>query len=97
VGKLTLLPHQKGTSRFSFYGDLGFNEEEVIALIESFISFFWSEEGEPAKLYIESDLPLILTMAKDGSYASAMKSADEMKQLVEHLSWEFDRAANMDW
>lgn len=92
-----LLPHQKGISRFSFYGDLGFNEEEVIALIERFISFFWAEEREPAKLYIESDLPLILTMAKDGSYASAMKSADEMEQLVEHLSREFDRAANMDW
>lgn len=92
-----LLPHQKGISRFSFYGDLGFNEEEVIALIERFISFFWAEEREPAKLYIESDLPLILTMAKDGSYASAMRSTDEMEHLVEHLSWEFDRAANMDW
>lgn len=92
-----LLPHQKGTSHFSFYGDLGFNEDEVIALIERFVSFFWAEEREPAKLYIESDLPLILTMAKDGSYALAMKSAEEMTQLVEHLSWESDRAANMDW
>lgn len=36
-----LLPHQKGSSRFSFCSDLGFNEEEVIALIERFISFIW--------------------------------------------------------
>lgn len=92
-----LLPHQRGTSRFSFYGDLGFNEAEVIALIERFIAFFWAEKSEPAKLYIESDLPVILTMAKDGSYALAMKSADEMERLVERLSWEFDQAANMDW
>ncbi len=92
-----LLPHQKGSSRFSFYGGLAFNEEEVIGLIERFIYFFFTEEREPVKLYIESDLPLILTMAKDGSYASAMKSVNAMKQFVEHLSWEFDQAANMDW
>lgn len=92
-----LLPHRKGSSRFSFYGDLGFNEEEAIALIERFISFLGADEREPTKLYVESDLPIILTMAKDGSYASAMKSRDEMKQLIEHLSWQFDQAANMDW
>lgn len=92
-----LLPHQKGASRFSFYGNLAFNEEEVIGLIERFISFFWSEERELVKLYIESDLPLILTMAKDGSYASAMKSVNAMEHFIDHLIWEFDQSANMDW
>lgn len=48
----------------------------------------WTDEREPARLYIESDLPIMLTMANDGSYASAMESTDEMKQLVEHLSWQ---------
>lgn len=92
-----LLPHQKGSGRFSFYGDLGFNEQEVIELIERFISHLWSDKREPAKRYIESGLPLILTMAKDGAYSSAMRSVEEMEQFVEHLSDEFDRAANMDW
>lgn len=92
-----LLPHQKGAGRFSFYADLGFDEEEVIALIERFIVHLWSGEREPAKLYIESDLPLILTMAKNGSYNSVMTSVDAMKPFVEHLVSEWDRAANMDW
>ena len=92
-----LLPHQKGSGRFSFYGDLGFNEKDVVELIKQFIIHLWSGEREPAKLYVESDLPLILTMAKDGTYRAAMESVEEMEQLVDRLSWEYDRAANMDW
>lgn len=92
-----LLPHQKGNNRFSFYGDLGFDEKEVIDLIENFITHLWSEEREPARIYIESALPLILPMAKDGQYQSAMESVEGMEQLVEGLSWQFDQAANMDW
>lgn len=92
-----LLPHQKGSGRFSFYGDLGFNEKDVVELIKQFIIHLWSGEREPAKLYVESDLPLILTMAKDGTYRAAMESVEEMEQLVDHLSREYDRAANMDW
>ena len=92
-----LLPHQKGSGRFSFYGDLGFNEKDVVELIKQFIIHLWSGEREPAKLYVESDLPLILTMAKDGTYRAAMESVEEMEQLVDCLSWEYDRAANMDW
>lgn len=92
-----LLPHQKGSGRFSFYGDLGFNEIEVIGLIERFIAHLWSSEREPAKVYLESDLPLILTMAKDGTYRSAMRGVEEMKELVDHLNGKFDQAANMDW
>ncbi len=36
-------------------------------------------------------------MASDGSYARAMRSADDMNDLVEFLSRSFDAAANMDW
>ncbi|MFQ2448579.1 hypothetical protein ACSZN8_16460 [Aeromonas caviae] len=92
-----LLPHQQGSNRFSFYGDLGFNEKEVMDLIESFISHLWSGEREPFKIYIESSLPLILPMASDGQYTSAISSKEDMESLVEHLSWLFDQAANMDW
>ncbi len=92
-----LLPHQKGSNRFSFYGDLGFNEKEVMDLIEGFIAHLWSGEREPYKIYIESSLPLILPMASDGKYISAISSKEDMESLVEHLSWQFDQAANMDW
>lgn len=92
-----LLPHQKGSNRFSFYGDLGFNEKEVMDLIAGFIAHLWSGEREPYKIYIESSLPLILPMASDGKYISAISSKEEMESLVEYLSWQFDQAANMDW
>lgn len=92
-----LLPHQKGSGRFSFYGDLGFNEKDVIELIRKFVIHLWSGDREPAKIYIESDLPLILTMVKDGSYKTAMNSVEDMEKFVDYLNWEHDRAANMDW
>ena len=58
----------------------------------------WSGLMEPAKIYIqESDVPLILTMAQNGTYADAMSSTTEMNVLVEHLLNEADNAANMDW
>jgi hypothetical protein len=92
-----LLPHQKGSGRFSFYSDLGFDEKDALGIVEEFIAHLWSGEREPAKIYIESDLPLILPMATDGTYQDAMKSVENMKEFVEHLSWKFDQAANMDW
>jgi hypothetical protein len=52
----------------------------------------------PAEFYIQqSQLPVVLTMAVDGTYAGAMQSLEEMKQFVNHLAGQFDRAANMDW
>lgn len=92
-----LLPHQKGSNRFSFYGDLGFNEQEVIDLIERFIKHLWESDRKQAQIYIESGLPLILPMAADGKYLSAMASIEDMKSLVEYLSYQFDQSANMDW
>lgn len=91
------MTHQQRSNRFSFYGDLEFNEKEVMDLIESFISHLWSGEREPFKIYIESSLPLILPMASDGQYTSAISSKKDMELLVEHLSWQFELAANMDW
>lgn len=39
-----LLTCQKGSNRFSFYGDLGFNQQEVIDLIERFITHLWKDD-----------------------------------------------------
>ncbi len=92
-----MLPHQKGSSRFSFYGDLGFNEQEVIGLIEKFITHLWEKDRKQSQIYIESGLPLILSMVADGKYSSAMSSVDDMNSLVEHLSYQFEQSANMDY
>ncbi|HHF3021291.1 TPA: hypothetical protein ACPJ0R_004332 [Vibrio diabolicus] len=93
-----IMPHQKGKNKFSLFGDLSFNEDEVISLLESFTDFLWNSEVAPAMYYVmKSDLPVILTMAKDGSYARAMLSCEDMEELVEHLNYQFDQAANMDW
>jgi hypothetical protein len=62
------------------------------------ITLLWSGRREPAKIYIhESGLPLILTLAQDGTYARAMASTDAMREFAEGLSRSFDQAANMDW
>ncbi|MCG9550293.1 hypothetical protein L1D27_18005 [Vibrio harveyi] len=93
-----IMPHQKGKNKFSLFGDLSFYEDEVISLLESFTDFLWNSEVAPAMYYVmKSDLPVILTMAKDGSYARAMLSCEDMEELVEHLNYQFDQAANMDW
>ena len=92
-----LLPHQKKNQRFSFQSDLGFNDNEIIKIIEDFINHLWTEICEPGEIYLKSGLPIILTYAKNGIYKEAMQSKEKMNSFVEHLSYEFDRAADMDW
>lgn len=92
-----LLPHQKGNARFSFQGDLGFDEGAAIKLLKDFLSIYWESKTYPEVIYIKSDLPTILTYVDNGTYKSAMVSVNEMENYVDHLSGEFDRAANMDW
>lgn len=83
--------------KFSLTGRLAFDEELAIADIEAFVLHLWSGSLAPARLYVNSNLPSILTYAVDGTYARAMRSDAEMQQFVEHLSGAFDRAADMDW
>lgn len=93
-----LLPHNKRSNQYSLGEGLELNAIHALEVIDSFVSFFWANERAPAQVYIQkSELPIIMTMVSDGTYAAAMQSADNMEQLVEHLSQEFDRAANMDW
>ena len=75
-----------------------FDEARAIEVIEGFVAYLWSGNLEPARLYIqESNLPLILTMTKDGSYLKAMKSTENMKVLINDLHHRFDQFANMDF
>jgi hypothetical protein len=84
--------------KFSLSPELTFDDAKAIEAIEKFITYLWSGPREIARIYIqESGLPLILPMARDGTYKKAMSSLDEMNSLVDHLSRRADDVANMDW
>lgn len=83
--------------KFSLTGLLAFDERTAIEDIEFFLQHLWSGARAPARLYVFSSLPSILTYVVDGTYARAMRSEDQMKLFAEHLWGEFDRAADMAW
>jgi hypothetical protein len=93
-----LLPHQAGRHAFRFGSGVDFVDEQALKTIDAFVDHLWSGERAPAKLYIQdSGHPLILTMAKDGTYARAMESDEAMNEFLDYLGHQFDQAANMDW
>jgi len=93
-----LLPHKVNQRRFSLTESFAFEEADAIKTIEEFIQHLWTGERVPANLYIqESGLPLILTMAKDGTYSKAMRSYENMEALVKHLSYLEEQSINMDF
>jgi len=92
------LDHSATKSQFSLTPELAFDDKEALVTIENFIAYLWSGQREPARIYIqESDLPLILPMASDGTYTAAMATVGDMKIFVDRLMRESDAAANMDW
>jgi hypothetical protein len=93
-----IFERRHGTPRFSLSRGLAFDDAEALATIEKFIIHLWSGSRRPAKIYLQdSDLPLILPMASDGTYRNAMASVEEMNTFAEYLSRRFDDSANMDW
>lgn len=93
-----LLAERQGVYGPTIEGEVAFEEALALEIIERFIAHLWSGSREPARIYIqESGLPLLLTMASNGTYLSAMRSTDAMEDLVRGLSRQFDDAANMDW
>lgn len=90
--------HRSEGGLFSLDGEPEIADETTLNEIGEFISFLWANDIEPAMYYIQqSGLPLILPMAKDGSYLAAMESIEGMKECVEHLTRAFDIATDMDW
>lgn len=97
VGAVPVLLTRRRQNRYSFTGDLAFDESSALSDIEKFISHLWSGARTPAKHYLDSDLPIILTCVIDGTYTQAMQSDEEMSAIVDHLTGQFDRAGDMDW
>jgi hypothetical protein len=93
-----LLPHRNGSRRFALADRTAIADPAAVKVILAFIDHLWSGARAPARLYLQrSSLPIILTMAADGTYSRAMASLEDMQELVDRLVWEWDRAANMDW
>lgn len=83
--------------KFSLTGRVAFDEKSAISDIESFLQHLWSGARAPARVYVFSGLPGVLTYATDGTYEGALRSEEAMTGFVNHLSGAFDRAADMDW
>lgn len=92
-----LMPHQKGSSRFSMQNGIEFQEDEALKAIGEFMRFYWESNNFPEVIYIKSTLPSILTYASDSTYSNAMVSTEDMESFVDYLTGVHDRAANMDW
>ncbi len=93
-----MLTDRPGRGRFSFFAEVDVEDEKAIATTEEFVSHLWSGAREPARLYIQdAELPVILTYARDGTYAGAMRSMEEMNEFTMHLAQQIDNSANMDW
>ena len=97
AGAVPVLLTGREKRRYSLTGEPAFDEGRAIAAIEAFIKHLWSGSRAPAREYLFSGLPSILTYVADGTYASAMHSLESMKEFVDYLSHQFDNASNMDW
>jgi hypothetical protein len=94
---LRMMDERRGP-HFQFGADAGYVDEAAIMLLHQFVDHLWSGPRAPAHIYIQEDqLPLILTMAKNGDYGRAMASVEEMREFADHLSWKMERSANMDF
>ena len=97
AGAVPVLLTENQKHRYSLTGKPAFDEQWAINEIEEFIDHLWSGSRCPARTYLFSSLPSILTLVADGTYGRAMQSEESMKEFVEYLTHEFDNTANMDW
>lgn len=97
AGAVPLLLTGEQKHKYSFTGRPAFVDEKAIADIDRFVEHLWSGSRAPAREYVEGGLPAILSYVQDGTYAKAMTSCDEMSGFLEHLMYQFDTDANMDW
>lgn len=97
TGAVPLLITQDSNHPYAFSSRPSFNEPDAIAKIENFVDTLWRSNLSPAKIYLDSDLPLILTYTHNGMYEQAMQAQAAMTEFVEGLTRMWDDAGNMDW
>ena len=97
AGAAPILLTDNKMSKYSLTGNPDFDESAALEQIEAFINHLWSGPLKPAKEYIFSIHPSILSFAADDTYSKAMESIDAMKKLVDRLYIAFEKAQNMEW
>jgi hypothetical protein len=97
VGAVPLLINQRDGHPFQLSGDVPFAESKALAAIDAFLEWLWGSSLAPAKHYLDSDLPTILTHAANGTYARVMQSDERMCDFLETTQAEWDRAGDMDF
>lgn len=97
AGAVPLLLTRQQEHRYSFTGGPKFDEKAAIVQVEGFLEHLWSGSREAAYPYLFSGMPSILSYVADGTYARCMESVEEMREFVDQMIDESDRAANMDW
>lgn len=97
AGSVPVLLNTDRDHQVSFTGRVAFDEAAAIKEIGSFLDHLWAGALVPARHYLFSDLPSILSYATDGTYARAMQSEEDILSFVDGLTRRFEQAANMDW
>lgn len=84
-------------SDFSFGDSPRRDWESDYSRIDNFLETLWSSNRSPAKQYLETGFPCVLTYASDGTYQRAMRSDEEMSSFIDFIGYQRDTAANMDF
>jgi hypothetical protein len=93
-----LLDASDSKANFMLSEGLAFDAPKAFQAVEGFMNYLKTGSREPAWLYVqEFCLPLIMTMAQDGTYQRALRSSQAMNEFAEDISRQMDNAANMDW
>jgi len=97
AGSVSVLLTNDRDHQVSFTGRVAFDEASAITEIGSFLDHLWAGALAPARHYLFSVLPSILSYATDGTYARAMQSEEDMLSFVDGLTRRFEQAADMAW
>lgn len=97
AGAVPVLLTNDPDHQVSFTGRVAFDEASAMSEIGSFLDHLWAGELAPARHYLFSVLPSILSYATDGTYERAMQSEEDMLSFVDDLTRRFEQAADMDW
>ena len=97
AGSVPVLLTNDRDHHVSFTGRVAFDEASAMSEIGSFLDHLWAGALAPARHYLSSVLPSILSYATDGPYARAMQSEEDMLSFVDDLTRRFEQAADMAW
>jgi hypothetical protein len=97
AGSVPVLLTNDPDNQVSFTGRVAFDEAKAMSEIGSFLDHLWAGALAPARHYLFSTLPSILSYATDGTYARAMESEEDMLSFVDGLTSRFEQAADMAW